>query len=54
MPSTGLEPATPSLGGTCSNPTELREHDLIMRGRGFEHVGFVRIEQAWNHLLHDL
>jgi hypothetical protein len=25
-----------------------------MRGRGFEHVGFVRIEQAWNHLLHDL
>ena len=28
MPSTGLEPATPSLGGTCSNPTELREHNL--------------------------
>ena len=29
MPPTGLEPATPSLGGTCSNPTELREHDLL-------------------------
>lgn len=24
---TGFEPATPSLGGTCSNPAELPEHD---------------------------